>query len=142
MSVYEIVTQKEWNSELCNSPVLSKVKCNGYEMTNKRANVANTWIKQTSNHQGKLGGDPGMLPHAPRRPRRCQLNDSGLKNQLWVYHRCGTQLNGYNLFRANSNKISWTQHCIVSHEERRSWSSSSRKSGTVNVMFKVLTQTP
>ena len=74
--MYEIVTQKEWNSELCNSPVLSKVKCNEYEMTNKRANVANTWIKQTSNHQGKLGGDPGMLPHAPRRPRRCQLNDS------------------------------------------------------------------
>ena len=31
---------------------------------------------------------------------------------------------------------------LFNHEERRSWSSSRRKSGTVNVMFKVLTQTP
>ena len=35
------------------------------------------------------------------------------------------------------------EKCVLfSHEERISWSSSSRKSGTVNVVFKVLTQTP
>ena len=32
--------------------------------------------------------------------------------------------------------------CLFSHDERRSWNSFSRKSGTVNVMFRVLTQTP
>jgi len=68
--------------------------------------------------QGKVGGDPGMLPHAPRRPHKCQLNDSGLKNQLrhWFDHRCGAIK--LILFRANSNQISRRQHCMKWSEDR------------------------
>ena len=70
--------------------------------------------KQTSNHHGKLGGDPERLPHVPRRQHKWLKESANtlVLPQMW-------HANEWILFRANNNQISRRQHCMKLAEDRR-----------------------
>ena len=70
--------------------------------------------KQTSNHHGKLGGDPERLPHVPRRQHKWLKESANtlVLPQMW-------HANEWILFRANNNQISRKQHCMKLSEDHR-----------------------